>query len=135
MKLINWARTNFKIAELLKFIVGGGSAVVIDAVVYAILKIRINVSLSKMISYVAGAAVGFVINKHWTFQSQKFKVAEVVKYVLLYGISAIANAFINKIVLWITSNMILAFFCATGISTVINFLGQKFVVFKKEHDS
>ncbi len=117
--------------ELLKFCVGGGSAVVVDFIVYMLLKKHIDLSISKAISFVAGAIVGFIINKLWTFESKQFKSGEVIKYIILYACSATANTLVNKGVLAIVDWAIFAFLCATGTSTIMNFLGQKFFVFKK----
>ena len=122
----------FDFKEVLKFCVGGGSAVIVDLVVYLLLKHWISVSASKALSFVAGAAVGFVINKLWTFESRSFKPLEILKYVILYTCSAIANTVVNKGVLALVDITLLAFLCATAVSTVMNFLGQKFFVFRKD---
>jgi putative flippase GtrA len=129
--MINKIRDKFEIKEILRFLVGGGSAVMVDAVVYALLKQMMDLSLAKAVSYVTGAAVGFVINKLWTFESKSFKWEEIYKYVILYACSAIVNTIVNKIIFAIFSSVILAFLCATATSTIINFLGQKFMVFNK----
>lgn len=131
MKLINWIQEKFELNEVLKFLVGGGSAVVVDASVYVALKAYIDIAAAKSISYILGAVVGFIINKRWTFQSKKFKISEVFKYIILYVCSALANAGVNQIILSVIPSTVLAFICATGISTIINFLGQKFIVFRK----
>lgn len=121
----------FDLKELLKFCVGGGSAVIVDFLVYILLKLYMPVSAAKAISFVAGAAVGFVINKLWTFESKTFQPSEILKYVLLYAFSATANTLVNKGVLMAADITALAFLRATGVSTVLNFLGQKFFVFAK----
>ena len=118
--------------EIGKFLFGGGSAVFTDFVAYYFLKQYIDVSLAKTISYIIGATVGFVINKNWTFNSRGFSLIEVIKYVLLYLCSAFANTIVNKVVLLMSGYILLAFFCATGFSTIINYLGQKFFVFRKD---
>lgn len=123
--------SKFSIKELLKFCVGGGSAVAVDFLLYMILKQHIPFSIAKAISFVAGAIVGFIINKLWTFESKTFKVSEVVKYIILYACSATANTLVNYGVLALFNLTLLAFLCATGTSTIMNFLGQKFFVFKK----
>ena len=128
----SWIKSNFKINEILKFLVGGGSAVITDAIVYILLKRYIDISAAKAISYISGAIVGFIINKFWTFDSKSFRFSEIYKYIVLYAFSAVANTLVNKVILLLFSNVPFAFLCATGVSTVINFLGQKFVVFKKE---
>ncbi len=124
---------SIKIKEILKFCVGGGTAVLIDFVVYRLLSVHIPVFWSKGISYIAGAIVGFIINKLWTFESKRFHFNEVYKYVLLYACSSIINTLVNKFVLFVFSSVVFAFLCATGTSTIINFLGQKFFVFRKEN--
>lgn len=130
--MIEWFKKKFDIKEVLKFLVGGGSAVVVDAVIYAVLKQHIDLSIAKAISYVLGAVVGFVINKLWTFESKQFKISEIIKYIILYVCSACANTAVNRLVLWIIPSTVFAFLCATGTSTIMNFLGQKFLVFKKK---
>lgn len=121
-----------RVREILRFLVGGGSAVVVDYVAYKLLlHYGVDRSVSKAFSYVLGAAVGFIINKFWTFESSKFSVGEIGRYVVLYICSAIANTLVNKFVLFILSLEFFAFLCATGVSTIMNFFGQKFFVFKK----
>lgn len=124
-------KSKFEIKEILKFLVGGGSAVIVDGLLYMFLKQYMNLSGAKAISYVTGAVVGFIINKLWTFESKKFKVMEVYKYIILYVCSAFVNTVINRLILYMFSSTVFAFLCATGSSTVINFLGQKFFVFKR----
>ena len=97
--MIKWMKSKFQMKEILKFLVGGGSAVIVDAVLYAIFKRYIDFSVAKAISYIVGAAVGFVINKLWTFESKNFKMAEILKYVILYACSALANTGVNRFVL------------------------------------
>lgn len=122
----------FKIKEILKFCVGGFSAVAADYLFYRIFqKIGMEVWTSKALSYIIGAAVGFVINKFWTFDSKKFKTSEIIKYIILYAASAGINAAVNSLAIMMFHIEALAFLAATGVSTVINFLGQKFFVFKE----
>lgn len=121
-----------KMREILRFLVGGGSAVVVDFAVYYILKGSIGLITAKIISYIAGAIVGFIINKLWTFESKQFKLSEVARYIILYAFSACANTVVNKCVLLLIPSTIFAFLCATGVSTILNFLGQKFFVFRKQ---
>lgn len=120
--------------EILRFLVGGGSAVVVDFLVYTGLSAVWSPSPSKAVSYVAGAAVGFLINKFWTFESKRFRLSEVGRYVVLYATSALANTLVNRVVLTLTVSTLFAFLCATGVSTILNFLGQKFFVFCKGGD-
>lgn len=128
-KKLQW----LNIIELLKFCIGGGSAVLVDFISYLMLKSILNLSVAKAFSYILGAMIGFIINKFWTFQCKEFKLIEVLKYIVLYICSAAANTLVNKIVIIAFSNIVFAFLCATGTSTIINFMGQKFFVFKKNY--
>lgn len=124
---------NIKIKELLKFLVGGGSAVVVDYLVYQLLlHLSMDISIAKITSFICGSIVGFVINKLWTFESKEFSKSEIARYIILYTITAIINSYINKIILMIFNIEMIAFLCATGVSTILNFIGQKFFVFSKE---
>ena len=124
--------TSIKKKELIRFLFGGGSAVVVDYIVYQLLMLAdLSQDISKAISFICGAAVGFVINKLWTFESAKFSNGEVLRYVILYSCTAVINAAVNRFVLEITAIEMFAFLCATGVSTVLNFLGQKYFVFRK----
>lgn len=121
---------DIKLKELLRFLVGGGSAVIVDFVFYRVfVHVGGDMSVSKAISYVLGAVAGFVINKFWTFESNKLSIGEIGRYIILYVCSAVINAGVNKLVMIMFSMTLFAFLCATGVSTIINFLGQKFFVF------
>ncbi|RRD40760.1 GtrA family protein [Leptotrichia sp. OH3620_COT-345] len=117
--------------EILKFLIGGGSAVLIDFIVYKLLmNLGIERTFSKTVSFICGSIIGFIINKYWTFKSSEFSVLEIMKYIILYTITAFANSQVNKYVIMNFKYELFAFLCATGISTILNFLGQKFLIFK-----
>lgn len=119
--------------EIFKFLIGGGSAVITDYTVYNILlHVGIEISIAKTISFISGSFVGFIINKLWTFESKYFSKSEIVRYIILYTITAFVNISVNKGVLFIINMKIIGFLCATGVSTIMNFFGQKYFVFNKK---
>ncbi len=123
---------SIKRKEVIRFLIGGGSAVTIDYLLYQVfLNIGIVRVIAKAVSFFCGAVVGFIINKHWTFESHGFKKEEIGKYVLFYSFSACINAMIHQIVLFFLGREGMAFLCATGSSTILNFFGQKFYVFRR----
>lgn len=133
MPSLNKIARKFSAKETMKFLVGGTSAVFTDLFsYYLLLYLGLYMAYAKCTSYVLGAIVGFLINKIWTFGSKKFRFDEVWKYVILYLVSAVANALVNQSVFFVVEVKIVAFLAATGFSTIMNFLGQKFIVFKKE---
>ncbi len=123
----------FCLKEILRFLIGGGSAVITDYLLYTFLtSSNFDIFVSKAISFIAGSIVGFIINKFWTFNSKKLLLCEILKYAVLYFFTAIINSAVNKAAFIVLDVKLLAFFAATGTSTVLNFLGQKFFVFIKE---
>ena len=124
--------SRIKIKYVLRFLVGGGTAVVVDFCIYRLLLLfSWNMDIAKMISFICGAGVGFIINKFWTFERKQFVIKEVLKYVALYTCTGVINAIVNRCTLSIINIQIIGFLVATGVSTVLNFLGQKYVVFER----
>ncbi len=118
--------------ELGKYLVGGCSAVISDFLIYKLLiYLCMDISLAKLLSFAGGSVTGFVINKLWTFKSNGILSHEIGKYAILYTATAFTNIAINNVVLNLTGVIEIAFLAATGTSTVCNFLGQKFFVFRK----
>jgi putative flippase GtrA len=116
--------------ELKRFLVAGFSAVGTDLVTYYILLNFFNTDIAKAISFFLGTIVAFIINKYWTFEKHEKSYQEIVKFGLLYSATLGANVMTNKIVLDMFSITLVAFLIATGVSTVLNFIGQKWWVFK-----
>ena len=117
--------------EILKFLVGGGTAVIVDFFTYKIfMMLGLERTIAKTLSFICGSIVGFIINKYWTFKSPKFQIKEILKYTVLYILTAFINSQVNKYILLLFGNEMFAFLCATGVSTILNFLGQKFLIFR-----
>lgn len=116
--------------ELKRFLVAGVSAVGTDLVTYYILLNFLSHDIAKAISFLLGTVVAFVINKYWTFEKHEKSYKEIVQFGILYSSTLGANVITNKIVLDYTEVVFLAFLIATGVSAVLNFIGQKWWVFK-----
>ena len=116
--------------ELKRFLVAGLSAVGTDLVTYYILLNFLPHDIAKAVSFLLGTVVAFVINKYWTFEKHEKSYKEIVKFGVLYSLTLGANVMTNKMILEYTSLVFLAFLVATGVSTVLNFIGQKWWVFK-----
>jgi putative flippase GtrA len=116
--------------ELKRFLVAGLSAVGTDFVTYYILLNFLSADIAKAISFLLGTIVAFIINKYWTFEKHEKSYKEVVQFGVLYTFTLGANVLTNKIILDYTQIVFLAFLIATGVSTVLNFIGQKWWVFK-----
>ena len=126
MKIINFF-------EIYKFIIIGIIAVSIDAFVYFLLGNFefFSYEISKRISFICGAAFAFFFNRSYVFQSKHKNISQILGFSILYLISFLCNAFSHDFVLNKLDIPAVAFIFATAISTIINYLGQKFIIFKK----
>jgi putative flippase GtrA len=116
--------------ELKRFLVVGISAVTIDLTTYYLLLDFLSHDIAKAISFLLGTIFAFVINKYWTFEKHKKSYTEVFQFGVLYSVTLGVNVLTNKMVIDNTQMVFLAFLMATGASTVLNFIGQKWWVFR-----
>lgn len=128
------AKARAQLAELGRFGVVGGSAVLTDfAVYFALINLtRMPVGIAKAISFIAGAALAFVFNRVFVFRSDGAARKQVVPFALLYLVSLGLNNAVNTALLAWGLAKVLAWFFATGASTVSNFVGMKFIVFRRK---
>jgi putative flippase GtrA len=118
--------------ELVWFLIAGFSAVGMDMGSYYGLNVLLPIFFAKGLSFVLGSIVAFIINKYKTFEKVEFSKTEIVKFSILYLTTLLVNVGVNHIVITVFPNWVFfAFLCATGTSTIINFIGQKFWVFIK----
>ncbi len=125
---------DIEINEILKFIVAGVIIVIVDSVSYYLFYFIASVPIAKGLAYILGMTTSYFINKFWTFSQKEFITFEPFKFILLYITSLLFNVGVNSFILTILpSSFIIAYICATGTSTSINFIGQKWWVFKKKY--
>jgi len=115
--------------ELNKFLYAGLAAVGTDLLVYYLLLNLLSTEVSKGISFIIGSVVAFIINKYWTFKKPEKSYKEMIQFGVLYSTTLGLNVMTNKIVLDYTDIVLVSFTVATGISTILNFVGQKWWVF------
>jgi putative flippase GtrA len=132
--------------EISAFIFCGCAAVATDGLTYfALSSISFSHPVAKAISFITGSAVAYFANKTFTFKIKDDPAAagstaawsRVSRFAGLYASTLGANVLVNQAALAILSGFLpvaravsLAFLCATGTSTVLNYLGQKFWVFR-----
>lgn len=124
--------------QLGRFLFTGGGSVAIDLALYFVLLPSLGSLAAKGLSYAAGVVFGFVGNKFWTFRSSRAAAAEVPSYVGVYAVTLAINLAINAAAIAVLGlagmpsrpAVVLAFFAATGVTTVANFLALKFITFR-----
>jgi putative flippase GtrA len=131
---VNWSEAKETGKQIRRFLVVGSLCVLTDlAVYYAMLAgVTLSISSAKAISYLAGVAVGFVLNKLWTFESKRKTWSEPASYLSLYLATLAVNVFSNQLMLALvgSDHRLLSFFVATGVTTVLNFLGMRLLTFR-----
>ncbi len=130
--------------QVVWFVIAGVCATGADAFVYFVLvhSLSLGHDPSKAVSFLVGTLVAYVINKFMTFRTPGRSVAEATRFSVLYGTAFCVNVGVNHGVLalsrlvssgtsppgaWAT---VPAFLVATACSTILNFFGQKFWVFR-----
>ena len=121
-----------KTKELLRYVVVGGLAVVIDSLAYFILSgtTGLSASASKRISFTLGAIWAFFANKYFTFRQPVPRMQEPVIFVAVYIVGFLLNSFIHDYVFHVSSSKLFSFAVATMVSTIVNYIGQKWLVFR-----
>ena len=94
--------------------------------------VSVHYILSSMIGYVSGLLLGYLLNKNWTFIAQVDKSKSyIVGYITVYAISLVSSqALLLFLVEILLINPLYANVLAIVLSTVMNFLGTNFFVFK-----
>lgn len=118
--------------ELLRFLLIGGTATLIDLILYLLLGLWMPASFSKFLSMSCSCMFSFFMNRRWTFKSQeKITVLQVTKYVMAQFINIGVNVGVNALALYsLGAPKLMAFMLATGTAMALNFLLQKFLVFR-----
>lgn len=118
--------------EIARFLVVGFSAFGTDLLVYYFLLHFFSHSLAKASSFITASILAYLLNKYWTFTQARRSFLEIVRFVILYISTLGANVAVNRIHLVLFPDWVfLAFLSASATSTVLNFIGQKWWVFKK----
>ena len=80
----------------------------------------------------SGLLLGYLLNKNWTFVSQVDKSKSyIIGYIAVYAVSLVSSqAFLFSLVEFLYVNPLYANIFTIVLSTVMNFLGINFLVFK-----
>ena len=119
--------------ELIYYIIIGTIVVLVDFLSYHFYysTLSIDISNSKKISYITGGILSFFLKKIITFKSSKKNISEPLLFSIVYFLGFIFNSITHDLTLkFISGNY--PFYLATVVSVGINYLGQKFIVFKKK---
>lgn len=105
----------------------------------ALVGIDLMIVIANSIAYLSGTTYGFIANKHLAFHDEgAVSVRKMVRYVLLHAATLLVNMGVNATMLAIqhdlSNSLSSAFLMAIAASTVLNFFGMKYWVFKQHSD-
>jgi putative flippase GtrA len=120
--------------KIIKFcIVGGINTLITLTIFYTLNKILgANYIFSTVIGYLFGTVNSYILNKKWTFHDDDKRVVfQFAKFAVINSISLGINLlimyiFVDKLYM----DSMLSQVCATGFSTLSNFIGSKIIVFR-----
>ena len=118
--------------SVIKFLAVGGCCTFIDYSIYMMIVDKIGALGGKGISLGCSMIINYLLNKYWSFDAKKTKKGkEITRYILSQVANITVNMSINFIVLSVIGQKTIAFLCATGVAMIVNYLLQRFWVFKK----
>ena len=118
--------------DFIRFIFVGGFCTLTDFLIYMTLSEILNINISKLISMLISSVLSYVLNKSWVFKnSKKTTPALIFKFYLALAINIGTNVGCNYLSYNLTHNKVIAFVIATGSAMIVNFILQKYFVFKK----
>jgi len=120
--------------QFLRFIVVGLLSTIVNyGLFYGLLSGGLHYQLASALGFLAGVGIGYPLNKKWTYDhkeeaGKKLKAKYLAVYMASLGLSL---AFLYLTVdLW-GIDARLANLLAIGLTTMTNFIGTKFLVFRK----
>ena len=118
--------------EIIFFLINGIIGFIIAMSCYLFLIYQsIDIDISAAIGYVLGAVSSFFLNKKITFEDEsKVSYKIVLRFTLIYSFSLFINVETNFLSYNILNNHPLSFTIAVSVSTIINFIGLKYFVFR-----
>lgn len=120
-------------SQFIKFAIVGVLSTLVNYAIFYILHMFFSLDyiFASAIGYIIGVITGFMINKAWTFSNHSESGKYLFKYFAIYVFSLIVSLAFLKIaveeykMLAIVANML-----SIVVTTAINFMGTKLLVFK-----
>ena len=121
--------------EIYRYIIVGLCTFLIDFLFYYIFIYFqfLDPNYSKRLSFIIGAIFAFYANRNYVFKVNEKKISQYIFFSFLYFTSFILNGIIHDYVLLISGLTLISFLTATFVSTATNFIGQKFIIYRKKN--
>jgi hypothetical protein len=122
--------------QVARYLVAGGSAVVVDFILYRGIMWMFDLKLlAKAVGYVGGTIYSFYVNRSFTFMRDSSNREQVLSYLFIYVVSMFLNTGVNQTGLFLLGTGELginfSFMTAAVTSAAFNFVCMKRFVFKR----
>jgi putative flippase GtrA len=123
-------------SEAGRFLLVGGTTVLIDFVIYLFLLfiVGLETEISKGIGFTGGALFAYFANREFTFNSPTKGFFVFSLFWILYITTLTVNVSINEFSLSVfgveSFGIGLSLFIATGFSALLNYIGMKYMIFR-----
>jgi len=92
---------NKSFVRVVKFLVSGGSAALVEYLVFLLLHyMQVDLLMANSLSFISGFLVSFTLNRAWVFSSKD----AVPKQLLIYATLAVANLIFSNVAIWLLVN-------------------------------
>jgi len=123
-------------SQYFSFIIIGIISVSLDFILYLfLLFLGLDTVISKSISFAVVIFFPYYANRKYTFNSSRSGPKVFVSFIMLNLVTLIVNVTSNEVSLHVLGTtqymIILSFIIATSVSALLNFLGMRYIVFKK----
>ena len=114
------------------FIVGASNTLLVYLLYVALIKLGLDYKLALFFDYLFGIIFGYLLNRYWTFASNKHRLS-FIKYVVLYIVVFILNIlFLILLVDFLLLDPIYSQFFIVLIISLVSFLVQNTWVFSRQ---
>lgn len=122
--------------EIFLFAFIGGCSTALDFILYLLFLNVVNVIIAKGTSMIAASVFSYIMNKTLTFKvRKKTDAGMVVRFYIVFVLNLLANVSVNWLFYSLLQTKIIPFILATAAGMAVNFLGQKYFVFRERRDN
>jgi putative flippase GtrA len=124
---------NSTMRQLVRFLVVGGIATLFNSVIfYGLIQIGVHYRWSMMTGFIAGASLAYLLNSRFTFHAAGWSLMAAIRYLAVNLFSLLVGvAFLSGLVEGLGCGLLLAGFLVICLTTCLNFLGSRLLVFSK----
>jgi len=130
---MNFKKWKQEVIRLIKFNIVGAMNTAIDFIIFflCLSLFKMVVVAAQIIAYSVGIINSYFMNRFWTFQIKKKQTRkEFILFVVINLFSLILSIILIQYFSKLLSSLLIAKLLVTVIVMVVNYLGQRFIIFK-----